>query len=547
MLLAELPERTGIVRGRGGPNEINGVLQHLMRARRTGGLVVGSHDEGRAFFVRGVLKSARYQQQTMQSALAAMSRLQVSWTFTEGAEGTAGVVDFESDSGSDPYMMTYRENTVPTRTTTGEVPIVQALPEPAPAPIAAAAPPVDAEAAKTPVLFVDDDPAVVTMLASYFTKKGYPVKTAGDGVEALSLLATTPFDVVVADLNMPRLDGWGLLRLIREDVRTAEVPVALFSAQDDYRESLRLVHAGAQAYFPKTLRLTALEAQVKELVEPRRRFLRNKLALFGLGTIVTMFFFAFVSPYFAPWNYYENDFTALLQGPSSSHWFGTTQIGVDVFAQTMRGLQKSLIIGILVAIFSTGLSALVGSFAGYVQGRSDRVIMWIVDLLLVLPSFLVLVLLSRFYQTRNWLFLVFGLTVLDWMITARVVRGLAMSLRERDYVRAARYMGVPTRTIIVRHLLPNMASILIIAATLNVAGAILAETGLSYLGFGVQAPDVSLGTLIAEGTASALTYPWLFMFAGGILILTVLSFSFIGDGVRDAFDPGSSRIGRRAR
>jgi peptide/nickel transport system permease protein len=278
----------------------------------------------------------------------------------------------------------------------------------------------------------------------------------------------------------------------------------------------------------------------------RRRFLRNKLALFGLGTIVTMFFFAFVSPYFAPWNYYENDFTALLQGPSASHWFGTTQIGVDVFAQTMRGLQKSLIIGILVAIFSTGLSALVGSFAGYAQGRADRVTMWIVDLLLVLPSFLVLVLLSRFYQTRNWLFLVVGLTVLDWMITARVVRGLAMSLRERDFVRAARYMGVPTRTIIVRHLLPNMASILIIAATLNVAGAILAETGLSYLGFGVQAPDVSLGTLIAEGTASALTYPWLFMFAGGILILTVLAFSFIGDGIRDAFDPGSSRSGRRS-
>lgn len=286
MLLAELPERTGIVRGRGGPNEINGLLQHVMRARRTGGLVVGSHEEGRAYFVRGVLKSARYQQQTMQSALAAMSRLQVSWTFTEGAEGTAGVVDFESDSGSDPYMMTYRENTVPTRTTTGEVPIVQALPEPPilagtplpPPPPSAPPPPApapDVEAARTPILFVDDDPAVVTMLASYFTKKGYPVKTAGDGVEALSLLAAQSFDVVVADLNMPRLDGWGLLRLIREDVRTHEVPVALFSAQDDYRESLRLLHAGAQAYFPKTLRLTALEAQVKELVEPRRRFLRN--------------------------------------------------------------------------------------------------------------------------------------------------------------------------------------------------------------------------------------------------------------------------------
>lgn len=119
-----------------------------------------------------------------------------------------------------------------------------------------------------------------------------------------------------------------------------------------------------------------------------------------------------------------------------------------------------------------------------------------------------------------------------------------MSLRERDFVRAARYMGVPTRTIVFRHLLPNMASILIISATLDVGGTILSETGLSYLGFGVQPPDVSLGSLIAEGTASALTYPWLFGFAGAALILTVLSVSFIGDGLRDAFDPGSERAGK---
>jgi DNA-binding response OmpR family regulator len=310
LLLAELPERTGVLRGRGGPNEINGLLQHVMKTRRTGGLAVGNSEEGRAFFVRGVLKSARYQTHAMQNALGAMSRLQLPWTFTEGAEGTAGVVDFEGEAGSDPFMMTYRDNSVPIRTTTGEVPIVQGVPapsvpaapagrpgpSPAPAPLpplpgpdlTATPPPsspgpnptstppaVDPEAARTPVLFVDDEPAVVTMLASYFTKRGYPVKTANDGVEALALLGAQPFDVVVADLNMPRLDGWGLLRLIREDVRTHEVPVALFSAQDDYRESLRLLHAGAQAYFPKTLRLTALEAQVKELIEPRRRFTRT--------------------------------------------------------------------------------------------------------------------------------------------------------------------------------------------------------------------------------------------------------------------------------
>lgn len=274
----------------------------------------------------------------------------------------------------------------------------------------------------------------------------------------------------------------------------------------------------------------------------RRRFFRNKSAVFGIYVIAFMFLFAFGGPFISQWSYSENDFSSLLQGPSLSHWFGTTQVGVDVFAQTTRGLQKSLIIGLLVAVFSTGLSAIVGAVAGYLGGRTDKVSMWFVDLMLVLPSFLVLVILSRFYQGKSWLLLVVGLTIFDWMITARVVRGLAMSLRERDFVRAAKYMGVPTRKIIVRHLLPNMASVLIIAATLNVGGAILAETGLSYLGFGVSAPDVSLGTLIAEGTGAALTYPWLFLFAGSILIFTVLAVSFIGDGLRDAFDPGSLRV-----
>jgi peptide/nickel transport system permease protein len=274
----------------------------------------------------------------------------------------------------------------------------------------------------------------------------------------------------------------------------------------------------------------------------RRRFFRNKSAVFGIYVIAFMFLFAFGGPFITQWSYSENDFSSLLQGPSLSHWFGTTQVGVDVFAQTTRGLQKSLIIGLLVAVFSTGLSAIVGAVAGYLSSRTDKLSMWFVDLMLVLPSFLVLVILSRFYQGKSWLLLVIGLTIFDWMITARVVRGLAMSLRERDFVRAAKYMGVPTRKIIVRHLLPNMASVLIIAATLNVGGAILAETGLSYLGFGVSAPDVSLGTLIAEGTSAALTYPWLFLFAGSILIFTVLAVSFIGDGLRDAFDPGSLRV-----
>jgi peptide/nickel transport system permease protein len=276
----------------------------------------------------------------------------------------------------------------------------------------------------------------------------------------------------------------------------------------------------------------------------RRRFFRNKLAVFGLATLVAMFALAFIGPYFGKWQWDSLDFNSFLLPPSGEHFFGTSMIGGDVYALTLRGLQKSLIIGLLVAFFSTAIAAVVGAFAGYLGGRTDRSLMWLVDMLLVLPAFLLIAVLSPLYRGRTWLMIVVLLAAFGWMITSRIIRGMAMSLRERDFVRAARYMGVPTRTIVFRHLLPNMASILIISATLDVGGTILSETGLSYLGFGVQPPDVSLGSLIAEGTASALTYPWLFGFAGAALILTVLSVSFIGDGLRDAFDPGSERAGK---
>ena len=269
LLMAELAQRSGELSGRGGGRDLSELVQHLMRTRRTGGLAVG--EDGRAFFVRGVLKAARLKDLTMEPALSAMARTSATWTYSEGADGASGLVDFMGEE--EPFVVTYKEF--------GEA-RVQAQPAPPsesgilPVPQAGPALPVplDPEAARTPILFVDDDPAVVLMLSGYFSKKGYPVATAADGLEAMNLLTSRTFEVVIADLNMPRLDGWGLLRMVREDLRTHETPVALFSAQDNYRESLRLLHAGAQAYFPKTLRLSSLEVQVKELCEPRRRFLR---------------------------------------------------------------------------------------------------------------------------------------------------------------------------------------------------------------------------------------------------------------------------------
>jgi peptide/nickel transport system permease protein len=276
-----------------------------------------------------------------------------------------------------------------------------------------------------------------------------------------------------------------------------------------------------------------------------RRFLRRRLAVLGLVTLGGLFVLAFVGPHLTRWGYADKDFGAFLSPPSADHWFGTTQIGQDVFAQTMRGLQKSLIIGLAAATFSTGLAAVVGAFAGYYGGWVDRTLMWLTDLLLVLPSFLIISIASPAFRGKTWLLFIGLLALFSWMITGRVVRGMALSLREREFVQAARFMGVSGPRIVFRHLLPNMASLLIIDATINVAAMILLETSLSYFGFGVQPPDVSLGTLIGEGTRSALTFPWLFLFSGGLLVLTVLSASFVGDGLRDALDPGAS--GARAR
>jgi len=276
-----------------------------------------------------------------------------------------------------------------------------------------------------------------------------------------------------------------------------------------------------------------------------RRFLRNRFAVASLGVIVLLYVVAFSYPLFAPWDYGRPDYQSFLMPPGGSHWFGTDKIGIDMFAQTMRGLQKSLSIGLLVAIFSTGLAAIVGSAAGFFGRATDRALMWVVDLLLVLPAFLIIAILSPSLRGQSWLLLVLLLAVFQWMITARIVRGMTLTLREREFVKAARYMGQSPWRIIFRHILPNMASLLIIDGTINVGIAVLAETSLSYFGFGVQPPDVSLGTLIASGTESAQTFPWLFYIPAGFLVITVLAVNFAGDGLRDALDPTSTR-GRKA-
>jgi peptide/nickel transport system permease protein len=279
-----------------------------------------------------------------------------------------------------------------------------------------------------------------------------------------------------------------------------------------------------------------------------RRFLRNKPAVVSLVLLVGLFIACYALPPVLPYSYTDLDFYALQQPPSADHWFGTNALGQDLLAQTLRGMQKSMLIGVCVAFISTTIAASVGSIAGYFGGLRDRALMWTVDLLLVVPSFILIAIVTpRLGQSARvgWLIVLFS--VFGWMISSRMVRGLTMSLRVREFVVAARYMGVSNWQIIVRHIVPNVASILIIDTALNVAVAILGETGLSFLGFGIQPPDVSLGTLIADGTKSATTFPWLFLIPAGVLVLIALCANLTGDGLRDALDPGSRALRRRRR
>ncbi len=278
-----------------------------------------------------------------------------------------------------------------------------------------------------------------------------------------------------------------------------------------------------------------------------RRFLRNRLAVVSLAVLVGMFVAAYALPPLLPYSHTDIDFYNLQTPPSTEHWFGTNAIGQDLLAQTLRGMQKSMLIGLVVAGISTLIAATVGSVAGYFGGGRDKAMMWIVDLLLVVPSFILIAIVSpRTKNSANVALLIVFLAAFSWMISSRMVRGLTMSLREREYVQAARYMGVPSWRIIVRHIVPNVASILIIDTALNVGMAILAETGLSFLGFGVQPPDVSLGTLIADGTKSATTFPWVFLFPAGVLVTIVMCANLVGDGLRDALDPGSANLRMRS-
>jgi peptide/nickel transport system permease protein len=277
-----------------------------------------------------------------------------------------------------------------------------------------------------------------------------------------------------------------------------------------------------------------------------RRFLRNKMAVVGLGMYLLLIVLAIFGPMVIRWHYTDIDreAAAYLKPPSTRHWLGTTQAGRDVLAMSLEGLRKSMIISVAVGIGSTTIAAVVGSFAAYFGRWTERIALWVTDLLLVLPSLLIIAIFMRNINSYMTPWLIFWLAMLGWMLSARVVRSLTMSVRDREYVTAAKYMGVSGPRIIFRHILPNISSLLIIDATLAIAYAVLSETGLSFFGFGIRSPEVSLGTVIQEGSRMATTFPWVFVGGASFLVFMVVAVNFIGDGLRDAFDPGSQAGGR---
>ena len=274
-----------------------------------------------------------------------------------------------------------------------------------------------------------------------------------------------------------------------------------------------------------------------------RRFARNRGALLGLVIFVALVLFASLGSLLTRWGWSESDFLALTQPPTPSHPFGTNQGGNDVLAECVHGLQRSLVIALSVSVLTTVIAALVGAGAAYIGGRVERASLALIHFLLVVPSFLILALISN-RVAGDWRVLIVVLTVFGWMLTARIVWSVSTSLRERDYVLMAEFMGVSPWRIVLRHVLPHLSSLLIVTMTLGVDNTVLNETALSFLGFGVKTPDVSLGSLLADGSSTISSAPWLFAYPAGLLVLLTVSVMLIGDGLRDALDPTSTAGGR---
>ena len=275
----------------------------------------------------------------------------------------------------------------------------------------------------------------------------------------------------------------------------------------------------------------------------RIRFFRHKLAVISLVVLVLIGLVALFADRVAPYGFDELDLTNIAQAPTTTdhHYVGTDLLGRDYLSRVIFGLRTSLWVALFVALLSTAIGTAIGAAAGYFGGKTDNLLMRFTDLILTLPGLAVLLTASAFFGSGDPLRIGVILALLFWTSIARIVRGVFLSLREKEYVEAAKASGASDIRIIGRHMLPNTLGPLIVNTTLVVGLAILTEAALSFLGFGIQPPDPALGKLIADGQGEGFKLWWLVTFPGLTIVVIALAINFIGDGLRDALDPTQRR------
>ena len=267
---------------------------------------------------------------------------------------------------------------------------------------------------------------------------------------------------------------------------------------------------------------------------------KNHLALFGLGVLIVLIISSLLTPWIAPYSYEAQNLDLGATAPSVSHWLGTDIFGRDMLTRIMYGGRVSLMVGFIATAVALIIGILWGAVAGFFGGKIDAIMMRIVDILYALPFMIFIVLLMVVFG-RNILLLFLAIGAVEWLTMARIVRGQVMALRNQEFVEAANSLGLSQWTIIRRHIIPNTLGPVIVYTTLTIPSVMLLEAFLSFLGLGIQPPESSWGLLINYGVETMEEYPWLLIFPGIALSLTLFALNFLGDGLRDALDPRTSK------
>lgn len=266
------------------------------------------------------------------------------------------------------------------------------------------------------------------------------------------------------------------------------------------------------------------------------RLKRNRQAMIGLYILLTLLALALVGPFLTPYTYYETHLELKNQAPSWKFWFGTDELGRDLFTRLWWGARISLFVGIAASMIDLVIGVFYGAMAGFLGKKTEELMMRIADILYAIPYLLVVILLMVVIGS-GLTTIIIALTITGWIGMARIVRGQILQIKELDFVKAAHAIGASRRRILMQHLIPNAMGPIIVTVTLTIPTAIFTEAFLSFLGLGVQAPIASWGTMASDGLSALRYYPWRLFFPAAFISITMLSFNLLGDGLHDAFDP----------